>query len=167
MAIEKIMVIGAGQMGGGIAQVAAQAGLQVVLNDIDAALIDKCIAFIEKTLARNVEKGRITEGEKLAALARLVPSTDLLDAAGVDFVIEAASENMDIKEKIFRRLDEITKPGMILATNTSSLPITEIAAVTGRPESVIGMHFFSPANVMKLLENVRGDASSDSSAIKT
>jgi 3-hydroxybutyryl-CoA dehydrogenase len=161
MAIEKIMVIGAGQMGGGIAQVAAQAGLQVVLNDIDAALIDKRIAFIDKTLARNVEKGRITEGEKLAAMARLVPSTDLQDAAGVDFVIEAASENMDIKEKIFRRLDEIAKPGVILATNTSSLPITEIAAVTGRPESVIGMHFMNPVPVMTLVEIIRGIATSD------
>jgi 3-hydroxybutyryl-CoA dehydrogenase len=161
MAIEKIMVIGAGQMGGGIAQVAAQAGLQVVLNDIDAALIDKRIAFIDKTLTRNVEKGRITEGEKQAALARLVPSTDLQDAAGADFVIEAASENMDIKAKIFRRLDELAKPGVILATNTSSLPITELAAVTGRPESVIGMHFMNPVPVMTLVEIIRGIATSD------
>ncbi len=161
MAIEKIMVIGAGQMGGGIAQVAAQAGLQVVLNDIDAALIDKRIAFIDKTLTRNVEKGRITEGEKQSALARLVPSTDLQDTAGADFVIEAASENMDIKVKIFRRLDELAKPGVILATNTSSLPITEIAAVTGRPESVIGMHFMNPVPVMTLVEIIRGIATSD------
>ena len=161
MAIEKIMIIGAGQMGGGIAQVAAQAGLQVVLNDIDAALIDKRMAFIDKTLTRNVEKGRITEGEKQAALARLVPSTDLQDAAGADFVIEAASENMDIKAKIFRRLDELAKPGVILATNTSSLPITEIAAVTGRPESVIGMHFMNPVPVMTLVEIIRGIATSD------
>jgi 3-hydroxybutyryl-CoA dehydrogenase len=161
MKIEKIMVIGAGQMGGGIAQVAAQAGLQVVLNDIDAALIDKRLAFIDKTLARNVEKGRITEADKLAALARLVPSTNLEDAADADFVVEAASENMEIKAKIFRRLDEVARPEVILATNTSSLPITEIAAVTGRPASVIGMHFMNPVPVMALVEIIRGIATSD------
>ena len=161
MAINKIMVIGAGQMGGGIAQVAAQAGLQVVLNDIDATFIDKRVAFIDKTLSRNVEKGRITEEEKQAALARLIPSTDLQDAADVDFVVEAAVENMEIKEKIFRKLDEVTRPGVILATNTSSLPITEIAAVTSRPESVIGMHFMNPVPVMTLVEIIRGIATSD------
>jgi len=161
MAIEKIMVIGAGQMGGGIAQVAAQSGLQVVLNDIDMTLIDKRVAFIDKTLARNVEKGRITAEEKQAVLARLAPSTDLQDAAGVDFVVEAASENMDIKAKIFRRLDDVARPGVILATNTSSLPITEIAAVTRRPESVIGMHFMNPVPVMTLVEIIRGIATSD------
>ncbi len=161
MEIKKIMVIGAGQMGGGIAQVAAQAGLQVVLNDIDAAFIDKRVAFIDKTLSRNVEKGRITEEDKQAALARLIPSTDLQDAADVDFVVEAAIENMEIKEKIFRQLDEITRPGVILATNTSSLPITEIAAVTSRPESVIGMHFMNPVPVMTLVEIIRGIATSD------
>lgn len=161
MEIKKIMVIGSGQMGGGIAQVAAQAGLQVVLNDIDAALIDKRVAFIDKTLSRNVEKGRITEEDKQAALARLVPSTDLQDAADVDFVVEAASENMAIKEQIFRKLDEIARPGVILATNTSSLPITEIAAVTSRPESVIGMHFMNPVPVMTLVEIIRGIATSD------
>jgi len=161
MEIKKIMVIGAGQMGGGIAQVAAQAGLQVVLNDIDAAFIDKRVAFIDKTLSRNVEKGRITEEDKQAALARLIPSTNLQDAADVDFVVEAAIENMEIKEKIFRTLDEVTRPGVILATNTSSLPITEIAAVTSRPESVIGMHFMNPVPVMTLVEIIRGIATSD------
>jgi 3-hydroxybutyryl-CoA dehydrogenase len=161
MVINKIMVIGAGQMGGGIAQVAAQAGLTVVLNDIDAAFINKRVAFIDKTLSRNVEKGRITEDEKQQALARLIPSTDLHDAADVDFVVEAASEKMEIKEQIFRKLDEIARPGVILATNTSSLPITEIAAVTGRPESVIGMHFMNPVPVMTLVEIIRGIATSD------
>jgi 3-hydroxybutyryl-CoA dehydrogenase len=161
MAIEKIMIIGAGQMGGGIAQVAAQAGLQVVLNDIDAALIDKRVAFIDKTLSRNVEKGRISAEEKQAVLARLIPSTDLQDAAAADFVVEAASERMEIKEQIFRKLDEIAQPGVILATNTSSLPITEIAAVTNRPENVIGMHFMNPVPVMALVEVIRGIATSD------
>ena len=161
MSIEKIMVIGAGPMGGGIAQVAAQAGLQVVLNDIDAGFIEKRIAFIDKTLARNVEKGRISEGEKSEILARLIPSTSLQDAAGVDFVVEAAIENMEIKERIFRDLDAIAKPGVILATNTSSLPITEIAAVTNRPANVIGMHFMNPVPVMTLVEIIRGIATSD------
>ena len=161
MSIEKIMVIGAGQMGGGIAQVAAESGLQVVLNDIDAALIDKRLAFIDKTLSRNVEKGRLTEEEKLAALARLTASTDLSDATDIDFVVEAATENMEIKTQIFRKLDEIARPGVILATNTSSLPITEVAAVTSRPESVIGMHFMNPVPVMTLVEIIRGIATSD------
>lgn len=155
------MVIGAGQMGGGIAQVAAQAGLTVVLNDIDATLISNRMAFIDKTLSRNVEKGRITEVEKQEALARLIPSTDLQDADDVDFVVEAASEKMEIKAQIFRKLDEIARPGVILATNTSSLPITEIAAATGRPESVIGMHFMNPVPVMTLVEIIRGIATSN------
>ena len=161
MKIEKIMVIGAGQMGGGIAQVAAQAGLTVVLNDIDAAFISKRVAFIDKTLSRNVEKGRISENEKQEALARLIPSTDLQDADDVNFVVEAASEKMEIKAQIFRKLDEIARPGVILATNTSSLPITEIAAVTSRPENVIGMHFMNPVPVMTLVEIIRGIATSD------
>ena len=161
MKIEKIMVIGAGQMGGGIAQVAAQAGLTVVLNDIDAAFISERVAFIDKTLSRNVEKGRISENEKQEALARLIPSTDLQDADDVNFVVEAASEKMEIKAQIFRKLDEIARPGVILATNTSSLPITEIAAVTSRPENIIGMHFMNPVPVMTLVEIIRGIATSD------
>jgi len=161
MKIKKIMVIGAGQMGGGIAQVAAQAGLQVILNDIDMSMIEQRVAFIDKTLTRNVEKGKITAEEQQEILARLVPSTDLQDAADADFVVEAATENMALKETIFRKLDEIARPDVILATNTSSLPITEIAAVTSRPESVIGMHFMNPVPVMVLVEVIRGIATSD------
>ena len=161
MKIKKIMVIGAGQMGGGIAQVAAQAGLQVILNDIDMSMIEQRVAFIDKTLTRNVEKGKITAEEQQETLARLVPSTDLQDAADVDFVVEAATENMALKETIFRKLDEVARPDVILATNTSSLPITEIAAVTSRPESVIGMHFMNPVPVMILVEVIRGIATSD------
>jgi 3-hydroxybutyryl-CoA dehydrogenase len=161
MAINKIMVIGAGQMGGGIAQVAAEAGLQVVLNDISQEFIDKRLAFIDKLLSKNIEKGRISAEKKEEILARLTPSTDLADAADVDLVIEAATENMEIKEKIFRTLDKVTKPGVILATNTSSLPITEVAAVTNRPEQVVGLHFFNPVPVMKLVEVIRGIATSD------
>ena len=161
MAINRIMVIGAGQMGGGIAQVAALAGLKVVLNDIDAAFIDKRLAFIDKLLSRNIEKEKITEEEKIAAMSRLIPSTSLQDAAGVDFIVEAASENMAIKEKIFRTIDQVARPDVILASNTSSLPITEIAAVTQRPELVIGMHFMNPVPVMKLVEVIRGIATSN------
>ncbi len=163
MSIKRIMVIGAGQMGGGIAQVAAEAGLEVVLNDIDQGLIDKRLAFIGGLLDKNFNKGRITEAEKDAALARLTPSIDIKDAAEVDFIVEAATENMALKEKIFRRLDELARPGVILATNTSSLPITELAAVTKRPELVIGMHFMNPVPVMKLVEIIRGIATSDES----
>jgi 3-hydroxybutyryl-CoA dehydrogenase len=161
MAIKKIMVIGAGQMGGGIAQVAAQAGLQVVLNDIDRAFIDKRLAFIDKLLRKNIEKERMTEAERVEVMARLSPSTDLKDAAGVDFIVEAASENMAIKDKIFKTLDEVAGPEVILASNTSSLPITQIAAVTSRPEQVIGMHFMNPVPVMQLVEVIRGIATSD------
>ncbi len=161
MAINRIMVIGAGQMGGGIAQVAAQSGLQVVLNDIDQTFIDKRLAFIDKLLVKNIEKGRLSEDEKIEVMSRLIPSTELKDAGDVDFIVEAASENMAIKEKIFRTLDEVAKPGVILASNTSSLPITEIAAVTNRPELVIGMHFMNPVPVMKLVEVIRGIATSD------
>ena len=161
MAINKIMVIGAGQMGGGIAQVAAEAGLQVVLNDIDQGCIDRRLAFIGGLLDKNLAKGRITAEQKQATLSRLMASTDLQEAAGVDFIIEAATEKMDLKEKIFRSLDEIARPGVILASNTSSLPITELAAVTRRPELVIGMHFMNPVPVMKLVEVIRGIATSD------
>ncbi|HEY5674272.1 MAG TPA: 3-hydroxybutyryl-CoA dehydrogenase [Malonomonas sp.] len=161
MAINRIMVIGAGQMGGGIAQVAAEAGLQVVLNDINQAVIDQRLKFIGGLLDKNVAKGRITLEQQQATLDRLIPSTDLNDAAGVDFIVEAATENMALKEKIFRNLDAVARPGVILATNTSSLPITELAAVTSRPELVIGMHFMNPVPVMKLVEVIRGIATSD------
>ncbi len=161
MAINRIMVIGAGQMGGGIAQVAAEAGLQVVLNDIDKGVIDQRLAFIGGLLDKKVAKERISADEKQAILARLIPSTDLKDAADVDFIVEAATEKMALKEKIFRSLDEVARPGVILASNTSSLPITELAAVTGRPELVIGMHFMNPVPVMKLVEVIRGIATSD------
>jgi 3-hydroxybutyryl-CoA dehydrogenase len=161
MAIKKIMVIGAGQMGGGIAQVAAQSGLQVVLNDIKSEFIERGLAVIDKNLTRSVEKGRLSNEEKEAVLARIGPSTSLADAAGVDFVVEAASENMAIKAEIFRALDQAAKAGVILATNTSSLPITEVAAVTKRPELVIGMHFMNPVPVMPLVEVIRGIATSD------
>lgn len=161
MDIKKIMVIGAGQMGGGIAQVCAQAGFDVKLNDIKEESYAKGLAVITNNLSRNVEKGRMTEEEKLAVLGRITKSLNLQDASDVDIVIEAAVENMDIKKSIFAKLDEIAPQHAILASNTSSLPITEIAAATKRPEQVIGMHFMNPVPVMKLVEIIRGLATAD------
>lgn len=161
MEINKVMVIGAGQMGGGIAQVCAQAGFDVILNDIQEESYDKGRAVITKNLSRNVEKGRMTEEEKTVVLNRITKSLDLQDAATVDLVIEAAVENMAVKRSIFATLDEIVPAHAILASNTSSLPITEIAAATNRPEKVIGMHFMNPVPVMKLVEIIRGLATAD------
>jgi len=161
MQVKKVMVVGAGQMGSGIAQVSAVAGLEVVLNDIKDEFVQRGLGNIEKNLGRDVSKGRLDEAGKEAILKRIQPSTSLQDAGDVDIVIEAAVENMEIKSKIFRELDSITPAHAILATNTSSLPITEIAAVTGRPEKVIGMHFMNPVPVMKLVEIIRGLATSD------
>ncbi|BAK17829.1 3-hydroxybutyryl-CoA dehydrogenase [Solibacillus sp. FSL W7-1472] len=161
MAIQKVMVIGAGQMGSGIAQVCAQAGYEVILNDMKDEFFERGLNTITKNLARDVEKGRKTEEEKSAVLARITKSLTIEDAKDVDIIIEAAVENMDIKQSIFKQLDEIAPKHAILATNTSSLPITEIAAVTKRPEQVIGMHFMNPVPVMKLVEIIRGLATAD------
>jgi 3-hydroxybutyryl-CoA dehydrogenase len=155
------MVVGAGQMGSGIAQICAMAGYDVFLHDISQAQIDKGLANIERLLSRQVEKGKMTDAEKAAALSRLIPSTNLRNAAKADLVIEAVVENMDVKAKLFAELDQIAPPHTILATNTSSLPITEIAAATKRPEKVIGMHFMNPVPVMKLIEIIRGLATAD------
>ncbi|MFC5557521.1 3-hydroxybutyryl-CoA dehydrogenase [Ureibacillus thermophilus] len=161
MAIQKVMVVGAGQMGSGIAQVCATAGFEVKLNDIKEEFFERGLSTITKNLSRDVEKGRKTEEEKEAILNRITKSLSLEDAHDVDIVIEAAIENMEIKQSIFKQLDEIAPEHAILATNTSSLPITEIAAVTKRPEKVIGMHFMNPVPVMKLVEVIRGLATTD------
>ncbi|CEG29222.1 3-hydroxybutyryl-CoA dehydrogenase [Bacillus sp. B-jedd] len=161
MAIKKLMVIGAGQMGSGIAQVCAQAGYTVILNDLKNDYIERGLTGIKKNLSRLVEKGRLEAGAKDETLGRITASTSLEDAASVDLVIEAAVENMEVKTDIFRKLDEIAPAHAILATNTSSLPITEIAAATKRPEKVIGMHFMNPVPVMKLVEIIRGLATAD------
>ena len=161
MTIQNVMVIGAGQMGAGIAQVFAQAGLQVKLNDMKQEALDKGLSGIEKRLARAVEKGKMSESEQKEAFARLSGTTNLEDASDCDLVIEAVVESMDVKEHVFKSLDEITPKHAILATNTSSLPITEIAAVTNRPDQVIGMHFMNPVPVMKLVEIIRAIQTSD------
>jgi 3-hydroxybutyryl-CoA dehydrogenase len=159
--MKTIMVIGAGQMGSGIAQVAAQAGYNVLLNDIKEEFVSRGIKGVEKNLTKSVEKGKLSNEEKDSILARFKPSTSLEDAAEADLVIEAAVENMKIKAEIFKTLDNVCPEHTILASNTSSLPITEIAACTQRPEKVIGMHFMNPVPVMKLVEIIRGLATSD------
>ncbi|HAG09425.1 MAG TPA: 3-hydroxybutyryl-CoA dehydrogenase [Desulfotomaculum sp.] len=162
MEIKKMMVIGAGQMGGGIAQVgAAVANVPVLLNDISEEFINKGLKVIEGNLSRDVKKGRMDETRKEAILKNIIPTISLKEAKNVDMVVEAAIENMEIKGKIFKELDEVCPPHTILATNTSTLPITEIAAFTKRPEKVIGMHFMNPVPVMQLVEVIRGLATSD------
>lgn len=155
MEVKNIVVIGAGQMGSGIAQVCAQSGYDVLLQDINQDSVDQGINSIHALLTRAVEKGRITDVEKEGTLSRLNTSTDLGDAHEADLVIEAVIENLDVKKELFQQLDNIVPAHTILATNTSSLPITEIAAVTNRPEKVIGMHFMNPVPIMKLVEIIR------------
>ncbi|SET23124.1 3-hydroxybutyryl-CoA dehydrogenase [Salinibacillus kushneri] len=161
MQSKKIMVIGAGQMGSGIAQVFAQSHFQVKLNDISEEALTKGLNTIEKSLNRSVKKERISQQDKTDTLERLSTTTKLSDAFDCDLVIEAVVENMDVKTKVFGELDKITADHAILASNTSSLPITEIAAATHRPEQVIGMHFMNPVPVMPLVEVIRGLATSD------
>ncbi len=161
MGVQNIVVIGAGQMGSGIAQVCAMAGYDVKVQDLKKEQLDRGLAIITKNLVRQVEKGRMKEEEKEATLNRLTVTLDLDCVKEADLIIEAAVEKMDIKKKIFANLDEIAPEHAILATNTSSLPITEIAAVTKRPEKVIGMHFMNPVPVMKLVEIIRGLATDD------
>ena len=153
-------MIGAGQMGAGIAQVAARAGYRVLLNDIKDEFVNKGLGVIRKNLERDVAKGRLTAGDMEETLSRLRPSVSLADAGTADMAVEAATENMAVKSAVFRELDRILPPEAILASNTSSLPITELAAVTGRPDRVIGMHFMNPVPVMKLVEVIGGLATS-------
>jgi len=161
MMVNTFGIIGAGQMGNGIAQVAAAAGLDVIMNDIREEFVDRGLANIDKILSRSVEKGKISDEDKQAVLGRIRKSTQLQDMASADFVVEAATEKEDIKFQIFRDLDQHCKPEAILSTNTSSIPIGRIAAQTRRPEKVIGMHFMNPVPVMKLVEVIRGLATSD------
>lgn len=161
MEVKKIMVIGAGQMGSGIAQVSAQAGYQVVLRDLKDELVNKGLDLITQNLSRDLEKGKISEDEKSSILTRLKGTTDLNAAQDCDLVIEAAVENLEIKKQIFAGLDRICPPETIFATNTSSLPITQLAAATNRPDKFIGMHFMNPVPVMRLVEIIRGLDTSD------
>ena len=153
--VKKIMVVGAGLMGGGIAQVAARNGISVVLNDVSDELVDRGLGTIAKLLDGQVKKEKITAAERDETLARIGKSTNLEDAASADFVIEAAYENLEVKKGIFGTLDAVCGPEVILASNTSSIPITTLAAATHRPDKFIGMHFFSPVPVMRLVEVIR------------
>lgn len=161
MDIKTYGVIGAGQMGNGIAQVASMSGLNVIMNDINTEFVERGMANITKILGKNVDKGKMTADEKDAVLGRIKTSVALKDMEEADFVVEAATENEPIKMQIFKDLDEICKPDTILSTNTSSIPIGRIAAQTKRPEKVIGMHFMNPVPVMKLVEIIKGIATSE------
>jgi 3-hydroxybutyryl-CoA dehydrogenase len=157
----RIAVIGAGTMGNGIAQVFAAHGNDVTLVDVQQAALDKGMKAIEGSLARVVKKGTITEADAAATLKRIAPATEIAAVKEAQLVVEAASENPAVKFKIFESLDQLCAPGTILATNTSSISITEIAAKTKRPELVIGMHFMNPVPVMQLVEIIRGQRTSD------
>jgi 3-hydroxybutyryl-CoA dehydrogenase len=160
MAIHSVGVIGAGTMGNGIAHVFARSGFEVVLCDVEQPFLDRGLQTIAKNLDREVAKNKISEGEKAATLGRISAVLDRAKLVDCHLVIEAATEKFAIKAEIFRELDRLTKPGAILATNTSSISITKIAALTARPDKVIGMHFFNPVPVMKLVEVIRGLATS-------
>ena len=161
MSIEKLGVIGAGQMGCGIAQVAAQAGIDVVLVDAQPSLADKGKKRIEAALEKLVQRGKLSADERAQTLARIAPQDGIQACAPCDVVVEAATENQELKKKIFGDLDRIVKEGAILASNTSSISITLLGAQTKRPEKVIGMHFMNPVPVMKLVEIVRGLATDE------
>ena len=161
MAIQQVGVVGAGTMGNGIAHIFARSGYDVVLCDIEQKFLDRAMATISKNLDREVAKSKITDAQKSETLKRITPTTERSRLAACDFIVEAASEKLDIKSEIFRDLDRICRPDVILASNTSSISITKLAASTSRPENVIGMHFFNPVPVMKLVETVRGLATSN------
>jgi len=161
MAIKTIGVIGGGTMGNGIAHVAARSGFQVLLHDIEQHLLDRSIQTIDRNLDREVAKSRISPEDKSAALSRIVPVTKDSALSEADFVIEAVIENLETKSNVFKAMDGITRPGVIVASNTSSISITKIASRTKRQDKIIGMHFMNPVPVMTLVEIVRGLATSD------
>ena len=161
MEIRKVGVVGLGTMGAGIAQVSVQSGFETVGREISAGLGERGRATVERYLTRGVEKGRLSQDERDAALARLTLTTELSGLADCDLVIEAALEELELKREIFAELDRVTRPDAVLATNTSALSVSDIAQATKRPERVVGMHFFNPAPVLPLVEIVRAPESSD------
>ncbi|MBW1732051.1 MAG: 3-hydroxyacyl-CoA dehydrogenase family protein [Deltaproteobacteria bacterium] len=161
MEIKKIGVVGAGTMGHGIAQVAAQIGCEVIMRDVEDSFVERGLKNIDKFLSKSVEKGKLDAKEKDAILGRIKGTTDMADFKDVDFVVEAVIENLDLKKQVFKELDEICRPEVILSSNTSSMSITEIAAATSRPDKVCGMHFFNPVPLMRLVEVIRGYYTSD------
>ncbi len=167
MDIQRVGVVGAGTMGNGIAHVFARSGYSVALCDVEQRFLERALATISKNLEREVAKNKITAEDKAEALSRIRPATDRGQLSDCDFVIEAATEKFEIKTEIFRDLDRLTRPEIILASNTSSISITKLAALTKRPEKVIGMHFFNPVPVMKLVEVIRGLATSQETFSET
>ncbi len=161
MNIQRVGVVGAGTMGNGIAHVFARSGYRVMLCDVDRRFLDRGLDTIAKNLDREAAKHKISAAEKTAALDRIEPVLERAILAGCDFVVEAATEKFAVKAEIFRDLDKICRPEIVLASNTSSISITKLAALTKRPEKVIGMHFFNPVPVMKLVEVIRGLATTD------
>jgi 3-hydroxybutyryl-CoA dehydrogenase len=161
--LKTIGVVGAGTMGNGIAQVFAQSGFSVVLQDVAPAALDRARGTIEKSLAKFVEKGKVAAADRDAALARLTTTADFGALAAVDYVVEAAVENLEIKRKLFKDLDALTRPDVMLTSNTSSISITALAAATRRPDRVLGMHFMNPVPLMTLVELIRGQATSPES----
>jgi 3-hydroxybutyryl-CoA dehydrogenase len=161
MDIKAIGVLGAGSMGNGIAQLAAQAGYQVVMRDIEDRFVDNGLKAIDKFLTKSIEKGKMTDGQKKDILGRIKGTTRMEDLANVDFVIEAVFEDLELKKNVFKQMDELTRSHVIFTTNTSSMSVTEIAMATKRPEKVAGMHFFNPAPIMKLVEVIRGFLTND------
>jgi len=161
MALKKIGVVGAGTMGNGIAQAFAQAGFDVVMSDVAQAALDRALATIAGSYDRLIKKEKMTAEQKAAALARIQTATDLAALKDADLIIEAATENLDLKLKIFKQLDELARADAVIASNTSSISITRLAASTKRPDKVIGMHFFNPVPLMALVELIRGLQTSD------
>jgi len=161
MNIQCVGVVGAGTMGNGIAHVFSRCGYQVLLCDVEQRFLDRALETIGKNLEREVAKNKISAADKAAALGRIQPALDRGELADCDFVIEAATEKLEIKTELFRDLDRICRPEIVLATNTSSISITKLAALTKRPDKVIGMHFFNPVPMMKLVEVIRGLATAD------
>ena len=159
--IESIGVVGAGTMGSGIAQVSARAGLSVIMQDVTDALLNRGLMTIGKSLQRDVDKQRLSLDEKQQIISRITPTKDLADLRDTDFVLEAITEDPTVKSELFKGLDQTVRPDVILASNTSSISITKLAAVTSRPDRFIGMHFMNPVPVMKLVEIIRGVATSD------
>ncbi len=165
--IESIGVVGAGTMGNGIAQSAARAGLSVVVHDVTDEFVARGLSTIDKSLQREVDKQRLTREEKREIISRIKPTTNLADLSSAGFVVEAVTENVAVKSDLFRQLDKMVAPEVILASNTSSISITRLAAVTSRPDRFIGMHFMNPVPVMKLVEVIRGIATSDQTCAAT
>jgi 3-hydroxybutyryl-CoA dehydrogenase len=161
--MQTIGIIGSGTMGSGIAQVFAQAGFPVLLHDVSQAALDRARAGIDRSLAKFVEKGKLSAADRDAALGRLTPATSIDALAAADYVVEAIVESVDAKRELFRALDRVARPEVILASNTSSISITVIGAATARPDKVLGMHFMNPVPLMTLVELIRGQATSDQS----